>query len=705
MSDNVEFRSMTELSAKVTLDGTEEIQVSPSEKVNLLKVIQANAGRVNSFLEGFNTQELYLIDNHTDWLIKGYWGTLKYITISSSDDLPRGAEYTLVLMARIGSTVTVNLETDQFNVQQDPEDPIVKLEGTTLTLLGSGTYIFNIHVNTSVSGQAHDINIDCKYTQPDSIIRYKTYNNIPVSLSSINEYNWGIRDEVRGDISSISNRYVGSLNIGELELESLSPSDSLAIRKIPSLAFSCYEIPIDGETGRVTTHFLSEVWLPSSVTEVAPGAFMGCNYIHKFHGGTPGLVSPDGTQILNTYWNSRVELVAVAPCALGSLVLYPGIGGFIRDEILTFYVDERADSIGDLVFAHMPMSVPIRTVVFGRNVRTIGEQTFFNNACICTIILGDNFLKYNPGQISETGLPSNRPSNLSRIVCSNHLPNGIYPNEDNKKIEYILSVPELYTPLNKTIKAFIEDAFESPVSGTLPNIMRTAYSNLYPLENEIVYSTYDQTGLVTKDIHPVFAYMDRDGWLSGDTPYLEEVTSELIGSLDYSVNGKVIYNGFGTGQNLQTDQSDGPYWRGTLDNPHGLDMFFGNAGSENLGAVLFVGDPTTAPSGSTIRLAGRLKSISFPKSLGALGSQSIMLSSMEGPLDIYLYSLKPILICPARLGQVAPLFILPSGVTTSSLQPITIHTVKGVPIMEQGWSATENLLGDMLTFVDDLSIY
>lgn len=701
MSDNVEFRSITELSAKTTLDGTEEIQVSPSEKVNLLRVIQANAGRVNSSFNNVSTNpELYLTDNHTDWLIKGYFSITKQVTISSSDNLPEGAEYTLVLRASIGSTVTLNLDIDQLNVQQDPEDPIVKLDGKTLTLLGSGTYIFNIQANTSISSQAYDVNIDCKYTQPDFIIRYKAYNNVPISLSKINENAWGVEDP-ESSISSISTRYNYGLNIGELELNSQSGYDSLVIRKIPSLAFSCYEIPLDGKIG-ITTHFLSEVWLPSSITEVSPGAFMGCNYIHKFHGGTPGLVSPDGTQILNTYWNGRVELVAVAPCALGSLVLCPGIGGLTRDEILTFYVDERADSIGDLVFAHMPMSVPIRTVVFGRNVRTIGLQTFFMNECICTLVLGDNFLLYPPTVIEGTKI-SNRPSNLSRLVCSNHLPNGIFLNDGDKRIEYILSVPELSTPTGMPISRFIETQLGSQVSDTLPNIMRTSYSNLYPLENEVVYSTYDQVGLVPINGGTGFAYMDRESWLNG-WGTLKEATSELISPLGYSTTDMMTYYGFGQGQNIQ-QVGDDLHFRGTLNNPHGLDMFFGNPGSDTNTPVLFIGDPDTAPELTSLRFAGKLKSIRFPKSLGALGSNSIVIGSMEGPLDIYLYSLNPVLICSQRPGQSGPLFGLLGGVNPRNLPPITIHTVKGVPIEDKYWATTKSVFGDILTFVDDLSIY
>ena len=78
---------------------------------------------------------------------------------------------------------------------------------------------------------------------------------------------------------------------------------------------------------------------------------------------------------------------------------------------------------------------------------------------------------------------------------------------------------------------------------------------------------------------------------------------------------------------------------------------------------------------------------------------------MEGPLDIYLYSLKPTIVCSNAPDQSISLFSILDMADLSKLQPITIHTVKGVELPPQIWAATKNQLGDLLTIVDDLSTY
>ena len=680
--DNVKFTSISDLTLKSTLDGKEEIQVSASEKINLLNTLykygKAELIRFSSTHTAFT-----LKDNTVNWFNSVSAAGITKLIINVSDPLTTGSPIIacIIMRAKLGHKIQIDGYQNIKLSNPDDKDPIIKHNGYGgLTLLGSGLYILEITV-VPVSSGPHIIHIACNYTQSDNVIRYKTSNNNRIYFSTQNEEAW---NTYYPEVVHSYNEYI---NIGEIETPGI-------IETIPSQAFSCHEVSIDNNNNP-TTHFLTEIWLPPTVYEVRFGAFVGCKYIRKFHGGVPGLVSENGTQILNTYWNSTVELIAIAPGSCGhSMSLH--VQDEAAKETLIFYVDERATSIGDLVFAYMPETIPIRTVVFGHNVKSVAGTSFFMNQCIETLILGDHFLSFHRGSLLPTGY-TNIPDRLSRVVCANHQPHILYKvlDPDMSAVEYTLIAP-IANQLGPTIANAVPNSIVTQYRG---GFMEAAYDSLYPLDNEVVYSTYDNAPVIGAKVNDVGIFNYYNGDPNEVNDYYDPVTSSFIG-----IGTTVLIGGLFTGNELVQShwgESEGnvPYFRGIVDNSYGLDMYAGKPVDPRFNFLVTDNIPDTSQYG----IVGNIKSLRFPRSVKGISTNTISIGHMEGPLHVYFYSPSVVDVLPNSSG--VKLAILPSTGYTNT--PVVIHVVKGLlNDYKMSWSYNLNILsGGRLTIVDDINVY
>lgn len=676
--DNVKFTSISDLILKSTLDGREEIQVSAAEKINLLDTLH-KYGKAELRIFGSTNRSFTLKDNTVNWF--NSVSAAGKTDLIMDDPLTTGSPIIacIIMRAKLGHVIQIDGRQNIKLSNPDDKDPIIKHNGYGgLTLLGSGLYILEITA-VPVSSGTHTIHITCNYTQSDNVIRYKTSNNNRIYFSTQNEEAWNTY------YPEVVHSYNEYLNIGEIETPDI-------IETIPSQAFSCYEVSI-GRDNNPTTHFLTEIWLPPTVYEVRSGAFVGCKYLRKFHGGVPGLVSEDGTQILNTYWNGTVELIAIAPGSCGhSMSLH--VKDEAAKETLIFYVDERATSIGDLVFAHMPETVPIRTIVFGHNVKGVASTSFFMNQCIETLILGDHFLNFHSGAILPTGY-TNIPDRLSRVVCANHIPQILYKSlePDMSAVEYTLMTP-IANQLGPDIVDAVPNSIVTNYSG---GFMQAAYGSLYPLDNEVVYSTYDEAPITGAyvDKYGIFNYYNGDPTEVFDDP-------DPVWPMNIKAGSKVLIGGLFTGRELiqsYFDSSEGrnvPYFRGVIDNTRGLDMYAGRHGDYRYNFLV-----TDEPNNASYGIVGNIKSLRFPRSVKGICAQAISLGHMEGPLEVYFYSTSVVSVIPISGSSVV---FLP--IYGYNGKQIVIHVVKGLKNdYLESWRTAISAISGGITIVDDLNVY
>lgn len=677
--DNVKFTSISDLILKSTLDGKEEIQVSAEEKINLLDTLH-KYGKAELRTFGSTNTGLTLRDNTVNWFNSvSAAGTTNLLIDATRSPIIS----CIIIRAKLGHQIQIGGYHNIKLSNPDDKDPIIKHDGYGgLTLLGSGLYILEINA-VPVGPGTYIIHLTCNYTQSDNVIRYKTSNNNRIYFSTQNEEAWNTF------YPEVVHRYNEYLNIGEIE----TPSH---IATIPSQAFSCYDVSVDNHNP--TTHFLTEIWLPPTVFEVLAGAFVGCNYLRKFHGGVPGLVSEDGTQILNTYWNGNVELMAIAPGSCGHS-LSSHVQGEAAKETLIFYIDERATSIGELVFAYMTETIPIRTLVFGRNVRTVASTSFFRNQCIETLILGDYFLYFNRGSLLNLYEYTNIPHRLSRVVCANHQPQILYRfiEPGGSAVEYILM-----SPIAKALGAFIQEAVpNSIVTSYDGGFMQVAYETLYPLDNEVVYSTYKDAPITGSHVgmEGIFNYYNGDPNEAVD--YYDPVVST-----DIKAGDQVLIGGLFTGNELSQrhwDQSEGkyiPYFRGVIDNPQGLDMYAGKPGDFRYNFLVIDSEDTSQYA--QYGIVGNIKSLRFPRSVKGICANTITLGHMEGQLDVYFYSTSVVAVLPATNGSTT---VFVPGPAYNG-KPVVIHVVKGLKNdYLRIWSSALSLISGIVTIVDDLNVY
>lgn len=679
--DNVKFTSISDLILKSTLDGREEIQVSAEEKINLLDTLH-KYGKAELRMFGSTNTSLTLRDNTVNWFNSvSAAGTTNLLIDATKSPIIS----CIIIRAKLGHQIQIDGYHNIKLSNPDDKDHIIKHDGYGgLTLLGSGLYILEINA-VPVGQGTYIIHITCNYTQSDNVIRYKTSNNNRIYFSTQNKEAWNTFYP-----EEVVHRYNEYLNIGEIE----TPSH---IATIPSQAFSCYDVSIDNHNP--TTHFLTEIWLPPTVFEVLAGAFVGCNYLRKFHGGVPGLVSEDGTQILNTYWNGNVELMAIAPGSCGN-PLSSHVQGEAAKETLIFYVDERATSIGELVFAYMTETIPIRTLVFGRNVRTVASTSFFRNQCIETLILGDYFLYFNRGSLLNLYEYTNIPHRLSRVVCANHQPQILsrFLEPGGSAVEYLLM-----SPIANALGALIQEAVpNSIVTSYDGGFMQVAYGTLYPLDNEVVYSTYNDAPITGSHVGKAGIFNYYNGDPNEAVDYYDPVIST-----DITAGSQVLIGGLFTGNELSQrhwDQSEGkytPHFRGVIDNPQGLDMYAGKPGDYRYN--FFVTDMEDTSQFTQWGVVGNIKSLRFPRSVKGISTNTISIGHMEGTLHVYFYSPSVVSVLPNQSGVKLP--IMPS--TGYNNVPVVIHVVKGL-LNDYTMSWRENLTllsGGRLTIVDDINVY